>query len=86
VITAVAGVVAVILACLLAVTPMRSAFDFFQRLLGLTSSGHAGLFILGIFTRRTGSAGALTGAITSAPRSIRGLLPTACPSGRAQVI
>ena len=66
VITAIAGVVAVILACLLAVTPMESAFDFFQRLLGLTSSGLAGLFILGIFTRRTRTAGALTGAVTSA--------------------
>jgi SSS family transporter len=66
VITAVAGVVAVTLACLLAVTPMESAFDFFQRLLGLTSSGLAGLFILGIFTRRTRTAGALTGAVTSA--------------------
>jgi Na+/proline symporter len=66
VITAIAGGVAVILACLLAVTPMESAFDFFQRLLGLTSSGLAGLFILGIFTRRTCTAGALTGAVTSA--------------------
>ena len=45
---------------------MESAFDFFQRLLGLTSSGLAGLFILGIFTRRTRTAGALTGALTSA--------------------
>jgi SSS family transporter len=65
-ITAVAGVVAVALACLLAVTPIESAFDFFQRLLGLTSSGLAGLFILGIFTRRATTAGALTGAVTSA--------------------
>ncbi len=65
-ITAVAGVVAVSLACLLAVMPMDSAFDFFQRLLGLTSSGLAGLFLLGIFTRRARTAGALTGAISSA--------------------
>ena len=35
-------------------------------MLGLTSSGLAGLFILGIFTQRTRAAGALTGAVTSA--------------------
>jgi Na+/proline symporter len=59
-------VAAVSLAGLLAATPMESAFDFFQRLLGLTSSGLAGLFILGIFTRRARTGGALTGAVASA--------------------
>lgn len=65
-VTAIAGVAAVSLAGLLAVTPMESAFDFFQRLVGLTSSGLAGLFILGIFTRRARTGGALVGAVASA--------------------
>lgn len=65
-ITAIAGVLSVALACLLATTPIDSAFDFFQRLLGLTSSGLAGLFLLGILSRRANTAGALTGAVASA--------------------
>ena len=53
-------------ACLLAVTTVDSAFDLFQRILGLTASGLGGLFILGIFTRRTTAFGAMTGAVLSA--------------------
>ena len=60
------GVLAVGLACLLAVTTVDSAFDLFQRILGLTASGLGGLFILGIFTRRTTAFGAMTGAVLSA--------------------
>ena len=66
VITAGAGVAAVALAGVLAFAGVGSAFDFFQGLLGLTASGLAGLFILGIFTRRATTAGAMIGAIASA--------------------
>jgi SSS family transporter len=66
VITAGAGVAAVALAGVLAFAGVGSAFDFFQGLLGLTTSGLAGLFILGIFTRRATTAGAMIGAIASA--------------------
>ena len=65
-ITVVLGVFAVGLACLLAVTTVDSAFDLFQRILGLSISGLGGLFVLGIFTRRANLAGAMTGAIASA--------------------
>jgi SSS family transporter len=65
-ITAGLGVVAVGAACLLAATRVDSAFDTFQRIVGLTVSGLAGLFLLGMFTRRTSEAGAMTGAISSA--------------------
>ena len=65
-ITAGMGVVAISLACLLATVRVESAFDMFQRIVGLTGSGLGGLFILGIFTRRANLTGAMTGAITSA--------------------
>ena len=60
------GVVAVGLACLLATVNMDSAFDMFQRIVGLTGSGLGGLFVLGIFTRRANLRGTMTGVITSA--------------------
>ena len=65
-ITAAMGAVAVGLACLLATARVEYAFDMFQRILGLTTSGLAGLFVLGIFTRRANLAGAWAGAISSA--------------------
>lgn len=65
-ITAALGVVAVGLACWLGATGIKSAFDTFQRILALTGSGLGGLFLLGMFTRRTTSAGAITGVIASA--------------------
>jgi len=60
------GVIAVGLACLLAITTVDSAFDLFQRILALTASGLGGLFILGIFTRRASTLGAMSGAVVSA--------------------
>ncbi len=60
------GLLATILACLLAVVKIDSAFDAFQRILGLTGSGLGGLFLLGMFTKRTNLTGAMTGAIVSA--------------------
>jgi len=65
-ITGALGVVAVGAACLLAATRVESAFDTFQRIVGLSVSGLAGLFLLGMFTRRASETGAMIGAIGSA--------------------
>lgn len=65
-ITAGMGVIAVGLACVLATVRVDSAFDMFQRIVGLTGSGLGGLFLLGIFTRRANVVGAMTGAVVSA--------------------
>ena len=65
-ITAGMGVIAVGLACVLATVKVESAFDTFQQIVGLTGSGLGGLFLLGIFTRRANSIGAMTGVIASA--------------------
>jgi SSS family solute:Na+ symporter len=59
------GVVAVGFAAVLAAVGIGSAFDTFQRILGLTSGGLAGVFLLGIFFRRAHSRGAWAGAIAS---------------------
>jgi len=44
---------------------MESAWDWFFQLIGLTGAALAGLFALGIFTRRANGAGALVGAAAS---------------------
>jgi solute:Na+ symporter, SSS family len=64
--TAGLGVVAVGCAALLATLGVGSAFDVFQRILGLTTSGLAGVFLLGIFVRRANVRGVWTGVIASA--------------------
>jgi Na+/proline symporter len=66
VITAALGVVAVGLAALLASSGLQSAFDASQKMLGLFGSGLAGLFLLGMFTKRVHATGALAGAFGSA--------------------
>lgn len=45
---------------------IESMYDFFIRVLGLFGGPLAGMFVLGIFTRRCGSLGALSGAGVSA--------------------
>lgn len=60
------GVLGTGFALYMAVLDSTSIFDVYLRLLGLTGSGLAGLFALGIFTRRASSVGALTGFATSA--------------------
>ena len=50
----------------LASADVRSLWDAYLGLLGLLGSGLAGLFILGIFSRRANGAGALAGAVASA--------------------
>lgn len=50
----------------LATTDVRSLWDAYLSLLGLLGSGLAGLFALGIFSRRANGPGALVGAIAGA--------------------
>lgn len=63
--TVVVGGLGVGAAFLLAAMNLESMFDTFLKLVGLTGSALAGLFLLGIFTRRANTAGALAGAIAS---------------------
>ncbi len=64
--TAGLGVVAVGFAALLAKIGIGSAFDTFQGILGLTTGGLAGVFLLGIFFPRANATGAWAGIIASA--------------------
>ncbi len=63
--TIVAGVAGTLLALALATYDIKSLFFLFQKLLGLVGSGLVAMFILGIFTRRANTIGALAGAISS---------------------
>ncbi len=65
IITIVLGIFGTGCALLMATYPIKSLWDFFLALLGLLGGGLAGLFILGIFTRRANSAGAVIGVICS---------------------
>lgn len=65
-ITALIGVFATGAALVLARLDVESLWDAYLSLVGLAGSGLAGLFALGIFTRRTHGAGALVGALGSA--------------------
>lgn len=60
------GFLATAIGLLMATIEIASLFDFFLELLGLLGSSLAGLFALGIFTRRAHGTGALIGACTSA--------------------
>jgi SSS family transporter len=64
--TALNGLFAVAAALVLASLNMTSLWDTYLNLVGLAGSGLAGLFALGIFTRRATGAGALIGALASA--------------------
>ncbi len=64
--TVVAGLFGTACALLLSTWDVRSLFLFFLKSLGLLSSGLAGVFLLGIFTRRAHSTGVLVGAFVSA--------------------
>ena len=63
--TVVVGGAATFAAWLLAGYDIKSLAFFFDSVLGLLTSSLAGVFILGIFTRRCNAAGALTGAAAS---------------------
>ena len=60
------GLLATVSAILMATYEIESLWDLFQKLIGLLGGSMAGLFVLGIFTRRANAPGALIGAITGA--------------------
>ena len=59
------GILAMLAAFALVRFDVKSLFFFFQKVIGLLSSGLAGIFFLGIFTTRSTSVGVLVGAIAS---------------------
>lgn len=64
--TALLGALAAATACLMATYQIRSLWDLYLGLLGLLGGSLAGVFVLGIFTRRAHGLGALIGAAASA--------------------
>jgi SSS family transporter len=64
--TAAIGLLATATALVLAESGLHSLWDTYNELVGLAASGLAGLFALGIFTRRATGTGALIGALSSA--------------------
>jgi SSS family solute:Na+ symporter len=61
-ITVLFGVMGTGVALVMAKMQMASLWDFFMQLIGLTGGALAGLFALGMFTRRANGAGAMVGA------------------------
>ena len=61
----VCGIIAVVVACVLATYDIRSLWFFFQRALGLLGSALVGLFMLGIFSTRANVPGVLIGSAAS---------------------
>ena len=64
--TLIIGLFGTVVALIMVTFDIKSASLFFTSVIGLFSSGLAGLFALGIFTRRANGVGAFIGAITSA--------------------
>jgi SSS family transporter len=64
--TALIGLIGTASALLMASFEIKSLWDLFFQILGLLGSSLAGIFVLGIFTRRAHGRGALVGAIASA--------------------
>jgi Na+/proline symporter len=60
------GVAGTVAALLMATFEIKSLWDLFLQVLGLFGGGLAGVFALGIFTRRAHGTGALVGVIASA--------------------
>jgi len=65
VLTLVVGAIGTGSALVIASFEIRSLFLFFQRMLGLLSSGLVAIFLLGVFARRSHASGVLTGAIAA---------------------
>ncbi|MEX2640071.1 MAG: sodium/solute symporter [Balneolales bacterium] len=59
------GLFGTAMACILASFPIRSLYFLFQEIIGLLGSALAGIFILGIFTRKASGTGVLIGALAS---------------------
>lgn len=66
VLTVILGVTATLIGLLMASYEIKSLWDLFLKVLGLFGGSLAGLFALGIFTKRAHGTGALIGALTSA--------------------
>ena len=64
--TALTGLVGTVFALVMASTDIKSLWDQFSVILGLFGGGLAGLFLLGMFTRKGNGAGAIVGLIASA--------------------
>jgi SSS family solute:Na+ symporter len=64
-ITLVLGIAVTAIACVMATLNIVSLWDAFISILNLTGSALAGLFALGLFTRRANGPGALIGAVAS---------------------
>ena len=60
------GVIGTSTAFLMVASDISSLWDLFLKILGLIGGGLTGLFVLGIFTSRTNSTGAMIGIFTSA--------------------
>lgn len=65
-ITVVLGIFGTSCALLMATFPIKSLWDLFMALIGLLGSGLAGVFLLGVFTKRANGIGAVTGMLASA--------------------
>lgn len=63
--TVIVGVIGTIIACLMAAFPVKSLFFLFQEAVGLFGSAIAGIFILGIFVKKSNWKGTLIGALLS---------------------
>jgi len=59
------GTLGTLIACLMAAFPVKSLFFFFQEVIGLFGSAIAGIFILGIFIKKSNWKGTLIGAALS---------------------
>jgi SSS family transporter len=66
VVTVATGILGITAALLLARYPVESLWELFLNVLGLTTGMLAGLFALGILTRRASGAGALLGVVATA--------------------
>jgi SSS family transporter len=64
--TIIIGLFGTITALIMAASNIISLWEAYMKLLGLISGGIAGIFLLGILTRRSNGAGAFIGAIASA--------------------
>jgi Na+/proline symporter len=59
------GIVGILIAAAIAALNIEFIFDLFQEVLGIVAGSLAGIFILGIFTKRANSYGILIGIVTS---------------------
>ncbi len=63
--TVIVGVLGTVVACIMATFPVQSLFFLFQEIVGLFGSAIAGVFMLGIFVKKSNWKGTLIGALLS---------------------